>query len=129
MNDAASADSPGNGPGAYLTAPSQSGAATPLRNIARSPADRLVADLFREHHVALVRVALLLVGDRATAEDVVQEAFVGLFGAAGRLTSPDKALPYLRASVVNGCRSVHRARSRALLRRVHHVSRFATTST
>jgi hypothetical protein len=36
------------------------------------------------------------------------------------LRDKDKALSYLRASVVNGCRSVHRARRRALLRRVEH---------
>lgn len=83
--------------------------------------DHLVAELFRAHRVALVRVAVLLVGDTPTAEDVVQEAFVGLYRARRRLTSTDKALAYVRASVVNGCRSVHRARSRARLRRVQHV--------
>lgn len=83
--------------------------------------NQLVAELFREHRVALVRVAVLLVGDTPTAEDVVQEAFIGLYRAARRLRSSDKALAYVRASVVNGCRSVHRARNRALLRRVQHV--------
>jgi len=73
-------------------------------------ADRLVADLYRDHGLSLVRVALLLVGDKQTAEDVVQEAFIGLYRGLHRLSSPDKALAYLRASVVNGCRSVHRAR-------------------
>ena len=34
-----------------------------------------VDDLYRVHAVGLVRFALLLVGDRATAEDVVQDAF------------------------------------------------------
>lgn len=33
-----------------------------------------MAALFRAHHVELVRLALLLVGDLATAEDVVQDA-------------------------------------------------------
>ncbi|HEX9518523.1 MAG TPA: sigma-70 family RNA polymerase sigma factor [Streptosporangiaceae bacterium] len=47
-------------------------------------------------------------------EDVVQEAFIGLHRA--RLRDQDKALPYLRVAVVNGCRSVHRARRRAALR-------------
>jgi RNA polymerase sigma factor (sigma-70 family) len=83
--------------------------------------DYLVAELFRTHRLALVRVALLLVGDTPTAEDVVQEAFIGLYRAARRLTSTDKALAYVRTSVVNGCRSVHRARSRALLRQVQYV--------
>ncbi|MGO8957207.1 MAG: RNA polymerase sigma factor [Streptosporangiaceae bacterium] len=70
----------------------------------------LVTDLYREHALALVRVALLLVGDKPSAEDVVQDAFIGLYRAVHRLASPDKALAYLRASVVNGCRSVHRSR-------------------
>jgi RNA polymerase sigma-70 factor (sigma-E family) len=83
--------------------------------------DDLVAELFRTHRLALVRVAVLLVGDTPTAEDVVQEAFIGLFRAGRRLTSTDKALAYVRTSVVNGCRSVHRTRSRAILRRVQHV--------
>ncbi|MFC4529881.1 sigma factor [Sphaerisporangium dianthi] len=34
-----------------------------------------VAAIFSEHHLGLVRLALIMVGDRATAEDVVQEAF------------------------------------------------------
>jgi RNA polymerase sigma-70 factor (sigma-E family) len=70
----------------------------------------LVADLYREHALALVRVAILLVGDKPTAEDVVQDAFIGLYRAVHRLAGPDKALAYLRTSVVNGCRSVHRSR-------------------
>jgi RNA polymerase sigma-70 factor (sigma-E family) len=81
-------------------------------------ADRLVADLYRDYGLGLVRAALLLVGDKPTAEDVVQEAFVGLYRAVHRLTSPDKALAYLRASVVNGCRSVYRARLLRSQRRV-----------
>jgi RNA polymerase sigma-70 factor (sigma-E family) len=80
----------------------------------------MVASLYRAHGVALIRLALLLTGDQATAEDVVQDAFLGFHRAMSGLRDRDKALSYLRASVVNGCRSVHRARRRALLRRVEH---------
>ncbi len=73
-------------------------------------ADQLVSDLYRTHGLAMVRIALLLVGDKPTAEDVVQDAFAGLYRMSDRLSSPDKALAYLRVCVVNGCRSVHRAR-------------------
>ena len=73
--------------------------------------DHFVSDLFRANAPALLRLALLLVGDQPTAEDVVQESFIGLHRA--RLRNQDKALPYLRVAVVNGCRSVHRARRRA----------------
>ena len=61
----------------------------------------------------------MLVGDRATAEDVVQDAFIGLYRSLHRLSSPDKAYGYLRASVVNGCRSVHRRRA-TIRRHVQH---------
>jgi|HubBroStandDraft_3_1064219.scaffolds.fasta_scaffold29024_2 RNA polymerase sigma-70 factor (sigma-E family) len=73
-------------------------------------ADQLVGELYRAHGLALVRIAMLLVGDKPTAEDVVQDAFAGLYRMSDRLRDPDKALAYLRVSVVNGCRSVHRAR-------------------
>ena len=33
-----------------------------------------VTELFREHHLELVRLALVMVGDLATAEDFVQDA-------------------------------------------------------
>jgi hypothetical protein len=39
------------------------------------PAD-VVADLYQAHGLALVRTALMLVGDKPTAEDVVQDAFI-----------------------------------------------------
>lgn len=83
-------------------------------------ADDRIDRLYRDHAVGLIRMALLLVGDKATAEDVVQDAFLGLYRGQQRLRDPDKALPYLRASVVNGCRSVHRGRLRARLVGVQH---------
>jgi RNA polymerase sigma-70 factor (sigma-E family) len=93
------------------------GAGAAVATSAESVAD-VLADLYRTHVVALVRLALLLVGDRGTAEDVVQDVFARLHTGGARLREPDKAVPYLRASVLNGCRSVLRARSRARLLRV-----------
>ena len=84
-------------------------------------ADQVIADLFRCHRMALIRVALALVGDRPTAEDVVQDAFAGLYRALPGLRDPGKALGYLRTSVINGCRSVHRARQRAVRSRRQHA--------
>jgi RNA polymerase sigma-70 factor (sigma-E family) len=78
--------------------------------------DELVDELYRGHALRLTRMALLLVGDQASAEDVVQEAFLGLFRGLGRLNDPGRAAGYLRVSVLNGCRSVLRARKRARLR-------------
>jgi RNA polymerase sigma-70 factor (sigma-E family) len=67
-----------------------------------------VTDLFREHHVELVRLALVMTGDVATAEDVVQDAFERLHRRWPRLLQPERGLGYVRSSVLNGCRSVHR---------------------
>lgn len=74
-----------------------------------------VALIYRQHHADLVRLALLLVGDRASAEDVVQDVFTRLC-TGGRVLAQDSALAYVRTAVVNGCRSM--LRRRALARRV-----------
>jgi RNA polymerase sigma-70 factor (sigma-E family) len=83
-------------------------------------AGEVVAELYRVHALALVRFALTLVGDRPTAEDVVQEAFAGLHRSVDRISDPGKSLAYLRVCVVNGCRSVHRSRRRVLGRPINH---------
>jgi RNA polymerase sigma-70 factor (sigma-E family) len=75
-----------------------------------------VTDLFREHHLELVRLALVMVGDLATAEDVVQDAFERLHRGWRGLRQPSSGLAYVRSSVLNGCRSVHR---RAAVARKH----------
>jgi len=67
-----------------------------------------VTELFRDHHLELVRLALVMTGDLGTAEDVVQDAFERLHRGWQGLRQPTQSLAYLRASVINGCRSVHR---------------------
>jgi RNA polymerase sigma-70 factor (sigma-E family) len=74
-------------------------------------ADQAVTALYSAHFRSLVRLAALLVRDVATAEEVVQDAFVAMHGAWRRLRQPDKALSYLRQSVVNRSRSVLRHRA------------------
>jgi RNA polymerase sigma-70 factor (sigma-E family) len=69
-----------------------------------------VQALYDAHWHYLVRLAALLVDDVASAEDVVQDAFVGLHRRAGELRDPDAALGYLRTSVLNLSRSVLRRR-------------------
>jgi RNA polymerase sigma-70 factor (sigma-E family) len=69
-----------------------------------------VPALYRAHWRELVRLAVLLVDDLASAEDVVQDAFVALHRHAGELREPAAALGYLRASVLNLSRSVLRRR-------------------
>jgi RNA polymerase sigma-70 factor (sigma-E family) len=72
-----------------------------------------VAQLYSLHYRPLVRLAALLVRDAATAEDVVQDAFVAMRGGWQRLGDPEKALAYLRQAVVNRSRSVLRHRTLA----------------
>ena len=76
-------------------------------------ADDLVGALYQCHALRLIRMAVLLVGDQQSAEDVVQDAFLGLHRGVARLKDPANAVAYLRASVLNGCRSVLRSRKRA----------------
>jgi RNA polymerase sigma-70 factor (sigma-E family) len=74
------------------------------------PSGDAVAELYRAHALGLTRLALLLTGDRPSAEDVVQESFLGLYRGWARVRDPAKAAGYLRTSVINGCRDVHRRR-------------------
>ncbi len=71
-------------------------------------ADEAVWALYKSSYRSLVRLSASLVGDAAIAEEVVQEAFVAMHGGWGRLRDTDKALSYLRRSVVNRSRSVLR---------------------
>lgn len=70
-------------------------------------------DLYRTHRMRLVRLAILLVDEQATAEDVVQEAFTGLHRNWSSLRDARAAVGYLRTAVVNGSRSVLRRRKTA----------------
>lgn len=70
-----------------------------------------VTDLYHAHRLGMVRLAVLLVDDLATAEDVVQDAFTALYRRHGEhITEVDNALGYLRTAVVNTSRSVLRRR-------------------
>jgi RNA polymerase sigma-70 factor (sigma-E family) len=62
--------------------------------------DRL-DELYARHAHGTARLAFLLTGDRALAEDLTQEAFVRLAGRFGHLRDPDAAGAYLRRTVVN----------------------------
>jgi RNA polymerase sigma-70 factor (sigma-E family) len=93
---------------------------------ASSGSDQSTADLtelFRQHHVELVRLAALLVRSREAAEDIVQDVFVRIH--TRRAGPPDTAgaLAYLRQAVINGCRSWLRRQSAA--RRLGPVDRTA----
>jgi len=67
-----------------------------------------VTALYDEHALSLIRVAHIMLGNRAAAEDVVHDAFCGLYRRWGHLADKGKALGYVRSSVINGCRTALR---------------------
>jgi RNA polymerase sigma-70 factor (sigma-E family) len=74
-------------------------------------ADWALTDLYSRHYRALVRLAVLLVRDVPTAEDVVQDSFAAVHDGWQRLRDADCALAYLRHAVLNRSRSVLRRRA------------------
>lgn len=59
-------------------------------------------DVYSEQFLPMVRLATLMCGRPDTARDIVQDCFVKLHVKWAGVESP---VAYLRASVVNGCRS------------------------
>ncbi|GEA83729.1 RNA polymerase sigma factor [Cellulomonas gelida] len=82
-------------------------------------ADRLLADLVHRRGPALVGYAHLLCGDRAAAQDVVQDALVRVFGRLRRGFTPDSAEAYVRRAVLTVF--LDERRSSARFDRVRHV--------
>jgi RNA polymerase sigma-70 factor (sigma-E family) len=82
-----------------------------LRCDAGDGAEAAVSALYQASALRLIGLAYMMLGDRPSAEDVVQEAFCGLYRRWDRLADADSALYYVRASVLNGCRSVLRRRA------------------
>lgn len=76
-----------------------------------SPSERdLLEGLFRSEQQTLLRVARLLVTDRARAEELVQDAFVRVHG---RLADKDNPAAYLQQTLINLCRDHRRRESTA----------------
>lgn len=69
-----------------------------------------VADLYSRYRLPLTRLAVLLLGDVASAEDAVQEVFVKLWSRPDLLQGMAAPSSYLRTAVVNRARSVQRRR-------------------
>lgn len=67
-----------------------------------------LVELYRERYAPMVRLAYLLTGSTAAAEEVVQDAFVRVHRSWSRARAPEA---YLRAAVVNGTRSWGRRQS------------------
>jgi RNA polymerase sigma-70 factor (ECF subfamily) len=60
-----------------------------------------LAQLFREHYVELVRFVERFDGDRARAEDLVQDVFAKLWAGRARWKEPANVRAYLFAAVRN----------------------------
>ncbi len=93
---------------------------TRLRDLRRwqpvqPPGERtqVISDIFQQHRPAMLRLALLLVDDQHSAEDVVQDAFAGFYRSYAGLIDPVKAPAYLRSAVLNNARSALRRRRTA----------------
>jgi RNA polymerase sigma-70 factor (sigma-E family) len=78
----------------------------------RPDAAACVTALYQGHAVGLIRLAIVMLGDRVAAEDAVQDAFFGLYRHWDGLADPGKALSYLRSAVLNRCRNTLRQRQR-----------------
>jgi RNA polymerase sigma-70 factor (sigma-E family) len=74
-------------------------------------AGQAITHLYHAEYLSLVRMSAVLVGDVGTAEEVVQDTFIAMHSAWRRLRQTDKAVHYLRRSVVNRSRSVLRRRA------------------
>jgi RNA polymerase sigma-70 factor (sigma-E family) len=75
-------------------------------------AEREVTELYEARALEMIRLAHVILGDRQRAEDIVQEAFCGLYRRWGQLSDTANAVSYLRSCVLNGCRSAMRRRGR-----------------
>jgi RNA polymerase sigma-70 factor (sigma-E family) len=72
-----------------------------------APTSKL-AHLCASTGAASVRLAYLLTGDRALAEDIAQDAFVRVVGRLGHLRDPGAFDAYLRRAIVNLAKNHHR---------------------
>lgn len=64
--------------------------------------------LYRDHGRSASRLAYLLTGNRAQAEDLVQDAFVRVLGRVRHVREPERLRPYLNQTIVNLAKNEHR---------------------
>jgi RNA polymerase sigma-70 factor (sigma-E family) len=70
-----------------------------------------LAEIYERSAPAGFRLAYLLTGDRALAEDLVQEAFLRFVGRLHHLRDPGAFDAYLRRTIVNLSKNVFRRRA------------------
>lgn len=80
--------------------------AVPIGEVAGTVLDAV----YRSQHRSLVRMARLLLDDVESAEEAVQDAYLKVHRRIEHAGSPDAAVPYVRAAVLNAARSRLRRR-------------------
>ena len=79
--------------------------------VAPEPWAASFVELYRAERTRMVRLAFLLTGGDASAEELVHDAFLAVHRRWDRVDNPSA---YLRKAVVNACTSHHRRRLRSL---------------
>jgi RNA polymerase sigma-70 factor (sigma-E family) len=87
----------------------------PLAERLDADRDREVAALFNRHYAPMCRLAFVILGDAALAEEIVMEALLKTFSGWRRIRDHERAEFYLKRAVINLCRS--RIRRKAVERR------------
>jgi RNA polymerase sigma-70 factor (sigma-E family) len=82
-----------------------------VQSPAATEADRVLTAMYDAEYRSLVRMSAVMLGDVGSAEEVVQESFIAVHAAWRGLRDMDKAVHYLRRSVLNRSRSVLRHRA------------------
>lgn len=84
-----------------------------------APTRRDLEELYRRYAPGGYRLAFLLIGDRAAAEDCVQDAFVRIVGRLGHIRNGVAFDAYLRQTIVNLTKNRWRRRA---LERAHSAA-------
>jgi RNA polymerase sigma-70 factor (sigma-E family) len=95
-----------------MTVPLEGGLASVPSTMAddRAATRAAIVDLYAAHYRPLLKLASLLLDERATCEEVVQDAFVAVIRRGLDDVDGAKTPAYLRSAVLNGARSHLRRR-------------------
>ena len=101
-------------PSSLLSRLRRSWSATPAATRHAGAGPPAINELFHARRLGLVRLAVLMVDDLATAEDIVQDAFTALLRRHGAdVRTVDDPHAYLTSAVMNRARSALRRRRSA----------------
>ena len=81
--------------------------------------DQAVSALFDRNYTSLCRLAYVILGDRAQAEEMVMEAMLKTLGGWARIRDVERIDAYLKRTVINLCRS--KIRRKMIENRVNEV--------